>query len=202
MSNGERKQPGAPQGAAPRRNIFQRDPVIERFLKSRNELSERQRKAVELLLRGLSDQEVANQLGVDRGTVLRWRSKSVGFGRELDRQRRRLWEQSAAEIQSMVGPALSILRKQLASDDERTALRAAGVLLRFATPSRLAPAGMASPSPDDDAKAAARSNKQYVDDLIAYCEAPLPGQPGAPEDMTDDDVDEDDVEKDEEDEEA
>ena len=201
MSNGERKQPGAPHGAAPRRNIFQRDPVIERFLKSRNELSERQRKAVELLLRGLSDQEVANQLGVDRGTVLRWRSKSVGFGRELDRQRRRLWEQSAAEIQSMVGPALSILRKQLASDDERTAIRAAGVLLRFATPSRLVPA-VASASPDDPRAAAARANKQYVDDLIAYCEAPLPGQPGAPEDMTDDDVDEDDVEKDEEDEEA
>ena len=119
MSNGERKQPGAPHGAAPRRNIFQPDPVIERFLKFRNELSERQRKAVELLLRGLSDQEVANQLGVDRGTVLRWRSKSVAFARELDRQRRRLWEQSAAEIQSMVGPSLSILRKQLASADER-----------------------------------------------------------------------------------
>ena len=191
MSNGERKQPGAPQGAAPRRNIFQRDPVIERFLKSRNELSERQRQAVDLLLRGLSDQEVASQLGVDRGTVLRWRSKSVAFQRELDRQRRRLWEQSAAEIQSMVGPALSILRKQLASDDERTAIRAAGVLLRFATPSRLGAAGMAPPSPDDNAKAAARSNKQYVDDLIAYVDAPLPGQPGAPEDLTDEDIDED-----------
>src|SRR5688572_22298546 len=170
MSNGEQKQPAAPQGAAPRRNIFQRDPVIERFLKSRNELSERQWKAVDLLLRGLSDQEVANQLGVDRGTVLRWRSKSVAFGRELDRQRRRLWEQSAAEIQSMVGPALSILRKQLASGDERTAIRAAGVLLRFATPSRLAAAGMASVSPDDP-RAAAKANKQYVDDLIAYVEA-------------------------------
>jgi len=191
MSNGEQKQPAAPQGAAPRRNIFQRDPVIERFLKSRNELSERQRKAVDLLLRGLSDQEVANQLGVDRGTVLRWRSKSVAFGRELDRQRRRLWEQSTAEIQSMVGPALSILRKQLASGDERTAIRAAGVLLRFATPSRLAAAGMASAASPADPRAAARSDKQYVDDLIAYVESPLPGQPGAPEDMTDDDVDED-----------
>ena len=190
MSNGERKQPGAPQGAAPRRNIFQRDPVIERFLKSRNELSERQRKAVDLLLRGLSDQEVANQLGVDRGTVLRWRSKSVAFQRELDRQRRRLWEQSAAEIQSMVGPALSILRKQLASDDERTAIRAAGVLLRFATPSRLGAAGMSSASPDDP-QAPAKSDKQYIDDLIAYVEAPLPGQPGAPEDLTDEDIDED-----------
>ena len=94
----------------------------------------------------------------------------------------------------MVGPALSILRKQLASDDERTAIRAAGVLLRFATPSRLAAAGTASSSPDDDAKAAARANKQYVDDLIAYVEAPLPGQPGAPENMTDDGLDEEDAE--------
>ncbi len=182
MSNGERKQPGAPQGAAQRRNILSGDRPIDRFLKSRNELSERQRKAVELLLRGMGDQEVANQLGVDRGTILRWRSKSIAFQRELDRQRRRLWEQSAGEIQSMVGPALSILRKQLASADERTAIRAASVLLRFATPSRLSPAAVSS-SPG--APGAAEADRQHVDDLIAYVEAPLPGQPGAPEDMND-----------------
>ncbi len=191
MSNGERKQPGAPQGAAQRRNILSGDRPIDRFLKSRNELSERQRKAVELLLRGMGDQEVANQLGVDRGTILRWRSKSVAFQRELDRQRRRLWEQSAGQIQSMVEPALAILRKQLASEDERMAIRAAAVLLRFATPSRLSPAAVSSSSPG--APGAAKADRQHVDDLIAYVEAPLPGHPGAPEDMND--VDESDNEE-------
>ena len=50
--------------------------------------------------------------------------------------------------------------------------------------------GTASASPDDP-RAAAKVNKQYVDDLIAYVEAPLPGQPGAPEDMAEEDLDED-----------
>lgn len=188
MSHGDRKQPGAPQGAAQRRNNFSPDPAIRRFMRSRNELSERQHTAVELLLRGMADQEVAGQLGVDRGTVLRWRSKSIAFQRELDRQRRRLWEQSAGEIQSMVGPALSILRKQLASDDEKIAIRAAAVLLRFATPSRLAPAAT-SPSASGSPDAPAKREPDEIDDLIAYCDAPAPGQPGAPEDMTGDESD-------------
>ena len=194
MSNGKPKSPGAQQGATPRNNNFSRDPVIERFLRSRNELSERQRTAVELLLRGLADHEVAAQVGVDRGTVFRWRTASVAFQRELDRQRRALWEQSAGKIQSMVEPALSILHAQLTSGDPKLAMRAAAVLLRFATPSRLVPA---SPHHAPGA-AAADPNKQYVDDLIAYCEAPLPGQPGAPEDMRDED-EEDDAEDDQDD---
>ena len=191
MSNGEQKHTGAPHGATGRNIIFSRDPAIDRFLRSRNELSERQRNAVELLLRGLGDHEVATQVGVDRGTVFRWR-KSVAFQRELDRQRRSLWEQSAGQIQSMVKPALSILQKQLASDDQKTALRAAAVLLRFATPSRLVGGGGGSASSSSPEAQAKRSSKQYVDDLIAYVEAPLPGQPGAPEDMVDDEEDQED----------
>ncbi len=189
MSKSEPKQPTAQRGATGRHNNFARDPVIDRFLRLRNELSERQMNAVGLLLRGMGDEEVGTQVGVDRGTVYRWR-KLIAFQRELDRQRRRLWEQSAGEIQSMVGPALSILRKQLASDDEKIAIRAAAVLLRFATPSRLAPAASLLPATSADAGAApAKREPDYVDDLIAYCEAPVPGQPGAPEDMTDDDLD-------------
>jgi hypothetical protein len=197
MSNGKPRSAGAQHGATPRNNHFSRDPVLERFLRSRNELSERQRTAIELLLRGLSDHEVAAQVGVDRGTVFRWRTASVAFQRELDRQRRALWEQSAGKIQSMVEPALSILHAQLTSGDPKLALRAAAVLLRFATPSRLAPA-----SPHHTPGAAASDpNKQYADDLIAYCEAPLPGQPGAPEDMEDELGDEeDDLQNDQDDE--
>jgi hypothetical protein len=187
MSSGEPKPSRAPHGATPRNNNFSRDPVIDRFLRSRNELSERQRNAVELLLRGMSDQEVSAQLGVDRGTIFRWRSKSVAFQRELDRQRRALWERSAGRIQAMVDPALEILQKQLASGDEKVALRAAAVLLRFATPSRLAGLGNAGTPPD--------ASKQLGDDLIAYVEAPMPGEPGAPEDMVDE-LDEDEEEDD------
>ncbi len=176
MSQNSSNSP-AQRGATGRNNISSpRDP-IGRFLRSRNELSERQRTAVELLLRGLGDSEVAAQLGVDRGTIFRWRG-NIAFQRELQRQRRAMWERSASEIQSMVGPALGILRKQLTGEDPKLALRAAGVLLRFVTPSRL----LAPSNADADA---AKENKRFGDDLIAYIEAPMPGQPGAPEDLPD-----------------
>jgi hypothetical protein len=179
MSAGKPSQT-APQGAAQRRNISSAPNAINAFLRSRNDLTERQRTAVEFLLRGGSDQEVAAQVGVDRGTVLRWR-KTIPFQRELDRQRRLLWEQSAGQLQSMVQPALNILQKQLTSDDVNLQIRAATVLLRFATPSRLAPAARGPESLERD------EQKQQLDDLMAYVDAPLPGQPGAPEDMVEDD---------------
>ena len=181
MSDKPPKQPSLQRGATGGNNIFSVPSDIRRFLRHRNGLNEQQRNAVELLLHGMSDQEVAAQLRLDRTTVFRWR-KSLAFQRELERQRRRLWEQSAGEIQSMVRPALSILRKQLSGEDPKLAMRAAGVLLRFATPSRLLPASVAGKVVDE--------HKQFEDDLIAYVEAPPPGQPGAPEDMTDEEDDE------------
>jgi DNA-binding CsgD family transcriptional regulator len=174
-------QGSAQRGATGRNNIFSGTDPVHRFLRSRNELSERQRTAVELLLRGMSDSEVATQLGVDRGTIFRWRG-NVAFQRELERQRRALWERSASEIQSMVGPALEILRKQLTGDDPKLAMRAAGVLLRFATPSRLLPTTKAAQPIDE--------HQRYLDDLFAYVNAPAPGQPGAPEDLPEEDEDE------------
>jgi hypothetical protein len=127
-----------------------------------------------LLLHGLSDEEVAKQLGVDRTTIFRWRGTEP-FQRELERQRRALWERSASEIQSMVGPALGILRKQLNGEDPKLAMRAAGVLLRFATPSRLLPSTTSAQPVDED--------KRYVDDLLAY----VNGRPGQPEEHEDED---------------
>jgi hypothetical protein len=149
---------------------------IEHFLRSRNDLGEKQKNAVALLLQGLSDEQVAARVGVDRTTIFRWR-KSIPFARELDRQRKILWQQSAARLQSMVEPALDILRGQLTSDDPKLRLRAAAILLRFATPSRLAPSSAGAE------KTAKAESERHFQDIIDYIEAPLPGQPGAPEDM-------------------
>jgi hypothetical protein len=188
--NSHEAQRRTQRDATPRNNIFSRDPAIDAFLRSRNELTQRQHAAVELLLQGMSDEQAARQLGVDRTTIFRWR-KTVAFQRELDRRRRRLWDQSAGQLQALVGPALAILQKQLASDDPKIALRAAAVLLRFATPSRLAPA--ADPDPERERR------RQREADLLAYVDAPVPGQPGAPEDMVNraDDDDGDDAEDEE-----
>ena len=77
-----------------------------------------------------------------------------------------------------VGPALGILRKQLNGEDPKLAMRAAGVLLRFATPSRLLPSTTSAQPVDED--------ERYVDDLLAY----VNGRPGQAE--QDEDKDEED----------
>jgi hypothetical protein len=169
--------PGAPHGAAQRRMAPTQQQAIVRFMRSRNELSDRQRAAVELVLRGQSDIQVGAELGVDRGTVLRWR-KCLAFARELDRQRSLRIERATDQLHALLTTAFDILQKEAASDDSRARMRAVAAILRFATPTRLA-----MPSAAEEVEA---QERRHGDDLIAYVDAPLPGQPGAPETMADD----------------
>jgi DNA-binding CsgD family transcriptional regulator len=186
----------AQQSATGRNNHAFSKPPLERFLSRRQDLTQRQQAAVELLLRGHSDQETAAQLGVDRGTIFRWR-KSIAFARELDRQRQLRFERAAHQMQSMVPTALAILQKQLESGDPRQSMRAASILLRFATPGRLGTTNTADSlgGAAVSEKSAHAQEKEHVDDLIAYIEAPLPGQPGCPEEMSDDPEDSEDLDE-------
>jgi len=137
-----------------------------------NDLTQQQRTAVELLLQGLSDAQVAAQLGTDRTTIFRWR-KSEDFAAELDFHRRKLLEQSTARLQTLLDPALDILQKQLKGDDPKTALRAAAILVRMATPSRIA----RPPAPKHQRpRTADEARRQFNRALEEYIEAPMPGQ--------------------------
>lgn len=160
----------AQQGATPRHNFLTRTLVSAGNVRPDKALSERQQNAIELLLRGLSDQAVGTQLGVDRGTVYRWR-RGPEFQQELNRQRQALWEQSATAIQSMISPALAILREQLTSTDADTAIRAASVLLRFATPSRLTPLKL-----DDSSQLVKEEMLRMGEALIEYVDQRLPNR--------------------------
>ena len=146
-----------------------------RYLLDTQELSERQKSAAVLLLRGMSDSEVARQINVDRMTVARWR-KTPSFRRVLNGQRHMVWQNSVKRLHSLVEPALAILEKQLASDDPKVAMRAASILLRLAGPARV--------SIDDGEMNPARETqlqeRAFHDEVEAYVHAPLPGQPGAP----------------------
>ena len=72
------------------------------------------------------------------------------------------------------------------------ALRAAAILLRFATPSRFV-----TPATSGNSAGHAEKNREF-DDLMAYVDAPLPGEPGAPEDMVGEDFDDVELEEHEE----
>ena len=98
-----------------------------------NELSQRHLNAIELMLRGCGDLMIAKHLGVDRGTIFRWR-KAPLFAAELQRQRELLHEHTAERLKSMFEPALDTVHRLLCADNPKVALRAAEVLLEMSAP--------------------------------------------------------------------
>jgi len=146
---------------------------IDLYLNPEQYLSDRQKEAIVLLLHGANDTEVAQEVGVNRMTIHRWR-KHGGFNRELERQRSLHWERFAGQLQTMIEPALDVIRQQLAGGDPKTKLRAASILLRFANPVRLSRATRRLSDGDEHFRA-----------IKAYLDAPMPGQAGAPADLLD-----------------
>jgi len=76
-------------------------------------LSLTQRKAIDLLLSGKNDREVAEQLGVGRSTVARWRLQDPKFQLALDRRRAEVWPTANDFIPSLLPTALASMSEQL-----------------------------------------------------------------------------------------
>src|SRR6266511_4092557 len=132
-------QPQAQPGRPVHQDAIQCNPqkmaslVFGHYLRAGKQLTQQQQNAIELLLQGASDTQVAEKLAVDRSTIFRWR-KSDLFAAELDFHRRALREHPTARLQALLDPALDILQAQLTANDPRTQLRAAITLVRMATP--------------------------------------------------------------------
>jgi hypothetical protein len=169
------KPPQAQRGATRRYSEKIKPATLSRILLRDQQLSQREQNAIPLLLRGLSDAQVAQQVGVDRGTVFRWR-QDADFAAELEKQRQVVLQHSVARLQSMLEPALDILQRQITGDDPKTALRAAAILLRVATPARL----QRLANPDTPGHGDSASHDPLIDELDAYINAPMPNEPGHP----------------------
>jgi hypothetical protein len=154
---------------------------LELNLDSVRTLSEKQRRAIEMLLQGVGDAEAGQAVGVDRTTVYRWRTGHPAFRRELTRLQRVVWEQQAERLRAMVRPALDVLQRQL--DDPRTAFRAATALLRLGAPKPQEP-----PSAERQQRDRRREFNRALD---AYINAPMPDGSVGPRVSIDDDDDDD-----------
>jgi hypothetical protein len=106
----------------------------------RDHLTEQQVAAVELLLQGLTEVEVAARLHVNRTSIYRWRTRSPLFRAFLDQQRRAVYDQSAERIRGAMLPAIELLEQQVrdAATSPDRAIRAAGMLLKLAAARGLA----------------------------------------------------------------
>jgi DNA-binding XRE family transcriptional regulator len=94
--------------------------------------SERQRLAIEMIASGVSDTDVAKEIGVSRRTIYRWRIENARFREELQLRRREMYDRTQDRFRSMLTRALDLLDKQISDKYAPTALRAARTLLYVA----------------------------------------------------------------------
>lgn len=99
-----------------------------------SELSDAQALAVDLLVAGNTDIEVAQRVGRSRQTVNGWRNHDVAFIRELEARRAYVRSSSADLLVQLQRKALDVVAEKLDEGD----LAAAMFVLKLAGPDRLA----------------------------------------------------------------
>jgi hypothetical protein len=85
-------------------------------------LSAEQRNAIDLLLQGKSDREVAEATGVARETMWEWRNVHPVFVAELNRRRKELWSDAQERLRALVGKAIEVLEKVVEDGDVKTSV--------------------------------------------------------------------------------
>jgi hypothetical protein len=113
-------------------NEISPDPVCYKRYKRAHALAAEQKLAIHLLLRGHTDQQVADTVKVHRVTLTRWRLYHPLFQTELNRQRQALWHNQADRLRSLLAPSIDLLQSHLSSASERSSFRAAVSLIRLA----------------------------------------------------------------------
>src|SRR3954453_7298469 len=95
----------------------------------RQQLDPRRSRAVDLLVLGKTDAEVAAEVGANRTSLWRWRQEPL-FQAELARRRAELWADSLDRFAGLLARSLDVLADALQDGDRRVALqlvRASGV---------------------------------------------------------------------------
>jgi len=94
------------------------------------QLNLEQENAIDLLIQGKTDREVAESVGVARQTVTTWRLSHADFIAELNRRRADLWGAQTERLRIMVSEAVDVLNEDIRSQDLRLRQAAAIHILR------------------------------------------------------------------------
>jgi len=92
-------------------------------------LTPEQLNAIDLLIFGKTDKEVAETIGVGRNTVSKW-YKNAFFIAELNARREGLWRESKDRLKALVYDAVNVLSNGLNSSDEKIAVTSAVHILK------------------------------------------------------------------------
>jgi len=84
--------------------------------KSQN-LTDKQRLAINLIVRGKNDGVVASEVGVTRETVNRWKHEHACFQAELNSERYGLWDKSTRDLEELSAKAVEVLKAELEGEN-------------------------------------------------------------------------------------
>lgn len=93
-------------------------------------LSDKQEMAIELVMCGMSDGEIAKRARVSRKTINTWRNQGEDFRAVLAERRKALHERHQDELSGLVSKAIGVMREAMREGDMLTRLRAAQAVLR------------------------------------------------------------------------
>ena len=91
-------------------------------------LSIEQLNAIDFLIKGKTDQETAEAVGVTRETVNRWRNQHPFFKAELNRKRKEIWQTAHERLRSLAISAVEILEKALYQENFKVAIEVLKIL--------------------------------------------------------------------------
>ena len=94
-------------------------------------LSPIQWKAIDLMLQGQRDGEIAKTLKVQRQTINGWRNHDEDFREAFDQARRQSWEDSQERLRLLCARAIDTLNRSLDEDNVQAALGVLKVAAAF-----------------------------------------------------------------------
>jgi len=76
-----------------------------------------QLKAIDLLILGKTDQEVADEINMNRVTITKWRNYDIFFQAELNKKRKEILGASLDKIRSLIPRSIERLEKEVESEN-------------------------------------------------------------------------------------
>ena len=99
----------------------------------RTEPTALQYRAIEMMLNGHREADIADELKIDRVTVWRWRKLDPCFIAALNRRRAELWADHSDKLRALVAQALEVASAELANEANPERGKLAIAVLKFAT---------------------------------------------------------------------
>jgi transposase-like protein len=95
----------------------------------KDDLDEKQERALEMIILGEKDVEIAATLGINRTTIYRWRKYDMQFMRALEERQALMREMAQNGLLELTEGALEAVREALKDKDNRVRLQAARLVL-------------------------------------------------------------------------